>query len=102
MLRSAHFVARPSIVSQLNVNDGWPPAAIQWRFGKSKRVKEDEEEEEEEEKKDDESEGVQERWSTNSVSDRELTGEHTSSLIITIMIIMIIMIMIIVMLMRRR
>ena len=60
MLRSAHFVARPSIVSQLNVNDGWPPAAIQWRFGKSKRVKEDEEEEkdkeEEEEKKDKEEE----------------------------------------------
>ena len=58
--------------------------------------------EEEEEKKDDESESVQERWSTNSVSDRELTGEHTSSLIITIMIIMIIMIMIIAILMRRR
>ena len=48
MLRSAHFVARPSIVSQLNVNDGWPPAAIQWRFGKSKRVKEEEDQKEEE------------------------------------------------------
>ena len=62
----------------------------------------DNDDEEEEEKKDDESESVQERWSTNSVSDRELTGEHTSSLIITIMIIMIIMIMIIAILMRRR
>ena len=66
------------------------------------RKDDNDDDEEEEKKKDDESESVQERWSTNSVSDRELTGEHTSSLIITIMIIMIIMIMIIVMLMRRR
>ena len=62
----------------------------------------DDDDDNEEEKKEDESESVQERWSTNSVSDRELTGEHTSSLIITIMIIMIIMIMIIAILMRRR
>ena len=54
MLRSAHFVARPSIVSQLNVNDGWPAAAIQWRFGKSKRVKKDEEEEEKKDKEEEE------------------------------------------------
>ena len=51
MLRSAHFVGRPSIVSQLNVNDGWLAAAIQWRFGKSKRVKEEEEEDDEDDVK---------------------------------------------------
>ena len=62
----------------------------------------DDNDDNDEEEEEDESESVQERWSTNSVSDRELTGEHTSSLIITIMIIMIIMNMIIVMLMRRR
>ena len=51
LLRSAHFVGRPSIVSQLNVNDGWLAAAIQWRFGKSKRVKEEEVEVQEEKDK---------------------------------------------------
>ena len=58
MLRSAHFVGRPSIVSQLNVNDGRLAAAIQWRFGKSKRVKEEEDEvQEEKDKKEEEGRG---------------------------------------------
>ena len=51
LLRSAHFVAWPTIVSQLNVNDGWPAEAIQWRFGKSKRPKKGREDEKKELKK---------------------------------------------------